>query len=158
MVKLGNYDDESIWAHNYCIIFYMISTQSKNNIHISNVLKDKFKFKTTPRSSITEICELCKNNKMIESLIKCNEKDCSCYFHISCALKAQLMLPLNFLIFYFNQNEYNLGELTPVDINNTNLVYYTNIKQIKNISLCCNKHNLNMIKEYLNCKLLTLII
>ena len=70
MFKLGYYNDEVIWAHNYCIIVYMMNIDSSQCFHVNNKLEEKLKLRVCTKKELSNTCSICKNSNICESIYK----------------------------------------------------------------------------------------
>ncbi len=57
------------WAHNYCLLIYTKSNNASESIHF-NIKLDTFKVNILVKRKVKDICNICKNKKMLESLFK----------------------------------------------------------------------------------------
>lgn len=58
-----NIKNTKIWAHKYCIVFYLLSANAKSAKYLNDIL-------TSSKSGNKILCYKCKNEKSHDSIVK----------------------------------------------------------------------------------------
>ena len=119
-IFITDFKENKIWCHNTCFIYFALSKNNfmskllfnnNNNINVKN-----------KKHSIKDIlpknfpCEICSDSN--NPSLKCCQKNCDTSFHLSCGMDFFYILPLKFLIYFFNSKE--IAELYKKYSNNIN--------------------------------------